>query len=201
MFSRLHWLAAFTLQGCAHGSAQTLTVHFWVMHARGAKTHKRCWKRKKEDEEMFLAGFFFALWSCFSSCLWSRSCCSVCLSGSMSSCCCSGQKSALTPIVLHTNLQLQLVLPSITALCHALKIHCHLPVRIKACYRFCYSWCLCGLLLGLKSETASGSSSWTSVEFFWAFHATNHIYIRYIKANKHFSHFITSCLSYWNTFY
>lgn len=118
---------------------------FELCMPRGAKTHKRCWKRKREDEEMFLAGFL-ALWSLFSSCLWSRSCCSV------SSCHCSGQKSALTPIVLHTNLQLQPVLPAISALCHACKIRRHLPARIRGCYRFCKSWCLCGLFLGFENN-------------------------------------------------
>lgn len=66
----------------------------------------------------------------------------VCLSGSMSSCYCSGQKSAQTPIVLHTDLQLQAVLPNISALCHVCKIQCHLSAVIRCRHGICYLRCL-----------------------------------------------------------
>lgn len=42
---------------------------------RGARTHKRCWKRKKEDEMFF--GSVVAPWNGL-SCLQCRPCCSVC---------------------------------------------------------------------------------------------------------------------------
>lgn len=125
-----------------------------LLSARGAKTHKRCWKRKKEDEEMFF-GSVVALWSCL-SCLRCRSCCSVCLSGSVSSCHCSGQKSAQTSIVLHTDLQLQAALPNIAALFHVCKIQCHLSAMIRGRHRFSY---LCCLFVLLKDITTSNSSN------------------------------------------
>lgn len=64
---------------------------------------------------------------------------SVSLSGSMSSCHCSGQKSAQTPIVLQTDLQLQAVLPNISALCHVFKTQCHTSAMISRCCSFCFS--------------------------------------------------------------
>lgn len=55
------------------------------------------------------------------------------LSGSMSSCHCSGQKSAQIPIVLHSDLQLQPVLPSVSALCRVCETECHFSAKIRGC--------------------------------------------------------------------
>lgn len=49
------WLAHFirSTRLCSWWCSKLDCSLLWVMSARGAKTHKRCWKGKKEDEEMF----------------------------------------------------------------------------------------------------------------------------------------------------
>lgn len=132
-------LAHFTQRGCV---LKVWLFAFGVMSARGAKTHKRCWKRKEEDEEMFLGSVCCSVKPPLPVCSVDPAALWVSVRAPCHPAIVQGKKSAQTAIVLHTDLQLQAVLPNISALCQACKIQCHLLAVIRGHKRLCHYFSL-----------------------------------------------------------
>lgn len=145
-------LAHFTQRGCV---LKVWLFAFGVTSARGAKTHKRRWERKEEDEEMFLGSVCCSVKLPLPVCGVDPAALWVSVRAPCHPAIVQGKKSAQTAIVLHTDLQLQAVQPNISALCQACKIQCHLLAVIIGHKKALPLFFFCGL------ETSTlDSSNW-----------------------------------------